>query len=273
MENKEKAYSAPKNVLAASAAVDFFMADYLMNENLAHVRDDVRTKNMALDSENLSYRIINHWQNEGLISDLRPAGKGWRKYSLIDRVWIEVIVELRKFGYPLERIKQVKARLEEAETETSSSMPFLETHFVLAYFFKEPCYLMVFPEGEVLLAIQREYDLSEEIGLIDSHIKINLNRLIQRMFPNKDMKPKRKNSVELSPEEMELMLFVRTGNFETITVKRKDGKIDLIEATESLSVADARLTEIIKEQDYQNIEIKTAEGKTVCIKRTIKKKV
>lgn len=272
MNKDKKAFSAPKNVLAALSAVDFFMVDYLMNEKFAHVRDSISTKNMALDSENLSYRIINHWQSEGLISDLRPAGKGWRKFSLIDRVWIEIIAELRKFGYPLERIKQVKARLEDSETETSSSMPFLETHFVLAYFFKEPCHLMVFPEGEVLLAIQYEYDLSEEIGSINSHIKINLNRMLQRMFPNKDLKPKTKNSVELSPEEMELMLFVRTGNFETITVKRKNGKIEYIEATEILS-ADARLTEIIKEQDYQNIEIKTANGKTVCVKRTVKMKV
>jgi len=55
-------------------------------------------------------------------------------------------------------------------------------------------------------------------------------------------------------------------------VKRKEGKIEYLEATETLS-ADTRLTEIIKEQDYQNIEIKTANGKTVCIKRTIKRKV
>jgi hypothetical protein len=172
----------------------------------------------------------------------------------------------------LERIKQVKEHLEDSETETSSSMPFLETHFVLAYFFKEPCYLLVFPNGEALVAIQSEYLLSDEIGLIDSHIKINLNRLIQRVFPDKDLKAKFKHKLNLSSEEMELMLFVRTGNFETITVKRKDGKIDLIEATETLS-ADARLTEILKDQDYQNIEIKTANGKTVCVKRTIKKKV
>ena len=171
-----------------------------------------------------------------------------------------------------ESIKKVKENLVRAETDSASSFPFLEVHFVLAFYFKEPCYLLVFPDGEALLAIHSEYDLSDRIGTIGSHIKINFNQLIQRIYPNRDLKPNYKKSIELSPEEMELMLFVRTGNFETITVKRKDGKIDFIEATETLS-ADARLTEILKEQDYQNIEIKTAEGKTVCVKRTIKKKL
>ena len=272
MSDEQKTSSMPKNTIAGLTSVDLFMANYLYGTELAHVRESIRVKDKALDSENLSYRIINHWEKEGLISDIRPSGKGWRKYSLIDRVWLEVIVELRKFGYPLERIKQVKENLERSETETSSSMPLLETHFALAFFPKEPCYLLVFPNGEVLLAILSEYNLSDEIGLIESHIKINLNRLIQKIFPNMDLKPKYKSSLELSPEEIELMFFVRMGNYESITVKRRDGKIDYIEATETLS-ADARLTEIIKEQDYQDIEIKTAEGKTVCVKRTIKKKV
>ena len=126
----------------------------------------------------------------------------------------------------------------------------------------------------VVLLIQNfSHDNAGDLSEIDSFISVNLNRLIQRMYPDKDLAAKFQATLNLSPEEMELMLFVRTGNFETITVKRKDGKIDLIEATETLSVADARVTKILNEQDYQTIEIKKADGKIVCIKRTIKKKV
>lgn len=270
MENKKPTFSRPK--IANSDAVNEFMVNYLMDEKFESVRESMRVKNQNLDSEHLSYRIINYWENEGLISDLRPTGKGWRKYSLIDRVWIEVIVELRNFGYPLERIKKVKDNLVRAETDDLSSFPFLEVYFVLAFVFKEPCYLLVFPNGEVSLAILSEYKISDELDTIGSHIRINLNQLIQRIYPTMDLKPITRNSLELTPEEMELMLFVRTGNFESITVKRKDGKIEFIEGTETLS-ADARLTEIIKEQDYQTIEIKTANGKTVGFKRTIKKRL
>ncbi len=192
---------------------------------------------------------------------------------MIDRFWIEIIIELRSFGYPLELIKRVKQRFEhQSETESDSCMPLLEGYFVLAYFYKTPCYLLVFPNGEAIPTTPDAYNFADETGTIGNHIKINLNRMLQKMFPEKDLAPVYKGALELSPEEMELMLFIRTGDYEAITVKRKNGKIDLIEATETLS-ADARVTEILKEQDYQNIEIKSANGKVVCLKRTIKKKV
>ncbi|GAB4495705.1 MAG: hypothetical protein OHK0019_25560 [Saprospiraceae bacterium] len=270
MKNEKSTFSRPK--IFHSEAVNEFMLNYLMDEKFETIRESIRAKTQTLDSENLSYRIINHWENEGLISDLRPSGKGWRKYSLIDRVWIEVIVELRRFGYPLEQIKKVKEDLVRAETDSLSSFPFLEVYFVLAFVFKEPCYLLVFPDGKTSLVISREYKISDELGIIGSHIKINLNELIQRIYPEKDLKPITRNSLELLPEEMELMLFVRTGNFESVTVKRKNGKIDFIEGTETLS-ADTRLTEIMKKQDYQEIQMKVAKGKTVGLKRTIKKRL
>lgn len=273
MEGKEKMITSPENTIAGSDAVDLFMANYLYSDKLSNVRENIRKKTQAIDSEHISSRIINHWESEGLISDFRPSGKGWRKYSLIDRVWLEVIAELRKFGFPLERIRIVKQKLEgKSETEDISSMPFLETYFVLAYFFKEPCYLLVFPNGEALLALTSEYEISEDIGMIGNHIRINLNKLLQNLFPGKDLKVKTKYSFDLSTEEMELMLFVRTGNFDSITVKRKNGKIDFLEGKEQLDI-DARVSNILKEQDYQSIEIKTVKGKVMCIQRTVKKKV
>lgn len=264
--------SKPKKLKFGSDTIDLFIASYLIGEGLAPTREFMRAKTLTVNSEELSYRIINHWHNEGIVSDLRPSGKGWRKYSLIDRLWVEVIIELRKFGYPLERIRRAKEIFEYVDEDGSYSMPYLEAYFVIAFFFKEPCYILFYPDGKVALATFDEYNLSDGLSEVDSFISVNLNRLIQRIYPNKDLAAKFKHKLDLSPEEMQLLLFVRTGNFDTITVKRKDGKIDLIEATETLS-ADVRLTEIIKEQDYQNIEIKTSEGKTVCIKRTIKKKV
>lgn len=273
MSDKQKTFAVQENWVMGIDALDIFFASYLMDEKLAHVRHSLRSKRKVLESENLSYRIINHWESEGLISDVRPSGKGWRKYSMIDRFWIEIIIELRSFGYPLELIKKIKQRFEHrSETESDSCMPFLEGYFVLAFFYKTPCYLLAFPNGEAILTTPAAYNFADEVGSIGNHIKVNLNRMLQKLFPEMDLAPKYKNAIELSPEEMELMLFVRTGDYESITVKRKSGKIEYIEGTETLS-ADARLTEILKEQDYQNIEVKTANGKVVCIKRTIKRKV
>ena len=274
MKEKKENFTLRRNFILGSGAVDLFMANYLVGDQLEEIRGGIRAKSKTLESETISYRIINHWEKEGLVSNMRPSGKGWRKYSLIDRVWVQIIMELRKFGFPLEQIKKVKQGFEyENETEHSASlMPYLEAYIVLAFFFKEPCFLLIFSDGEALLTTKSEYAFSVDLGSVGNHIKIDVNQMLQEILPEKNLAPVHKNILELTSEEMQVMLFIRTGNFETITVKRKNGKIDLIETSENIN-AEAMFIEIMKEHDYQNIEVKTASGKTICIKRPAKQKI
>jgi hypothetical protein len=54
-------------------------------------------------------------------------------------------------------------------------------------------------------------------------------------------------------------------------VTKKNGEIDMIEGTERISEKD-RIIDILKQHEYQNIEIKQANGKVVLISRTVKQK-
>ena len=56
--------------------------------------------------------MLNHWEKEGVIGDLRDGGRGWRKYSQLDRIWIQLVQQLRAFGYPLVNIKQLKEAID-----------------------------------------------------------------------------------------------------------------------------------------------------------------
>ena len=88
--------------------------------------DDPKWKEMWLDffyekkyrltEENLSYRVVSHWEKLGLISSNRPADKGWRKYSIYDLMWLHIVMELRSVGYPLEQIKHAWESLEGTST-------------------------------------------------------------------------------------------------------------------------------------------------------------
>ena len=62
-------------------------------------------------AENYSARVLNHWEKEGVLNDLREGGRGWRKYSPMDRIWIKLVQQLRAFGYPLSKIKVLKENL------------------------------------------------------------------------------------------------------------------------------------------------------------------
>jgi len=61
-----------------------------------------------------------------LITSNRPDDKGWRRYSLIDVVWLNIIKELRRFGYPLDQILKVKKNISRKSDNDPSDYPYLE---------------------------------------------------------------------------------------------------------------------------------------------------
>lgn len=56
----------------------------------------------------LSYRILNDWDKKGLISGSRKnQDSGWRKFTVIDIIKFFIIIDLRKYGMPIPKIKKV----------------------------------------------------------------------------------------------------------------------------------------------------------------------
>jgi DNA-binding transcriptional MerR regulator len=191
----------------------------------------------------------------------------------MDIVWLNIITELRRFGYPLDKIKDVKESLKyNSDSDKKREYPALEVCIAAAMNLNIPCFLLVFENGEALAVKYEEYKRSISFETIGNHIQINLNNILKKLYPNKKISPDFGISVRLSSEEADLLLMIRKGDFIEIKVKKRNGKIERLEATEMVKT-DKRITEILKEGDYQNIEIKQQDGKISCIKRTIKKKL
>jgi DNA-binding transcriptional MerR regulator len=56
----------------------------------------------------LSYRVLSDWDKKKLISGSRKNQEsGWRKFSVIDIIKFFIIIDLRKYGMPIPRIKKV----------------------------------------------------------------------------------------------------------------------------------------------------------------------
>lgn len=264
---------ARKNFLVSGDGKFMMVATYFTEDN-SQLFDIINEKKHRLEKSHFTSRILNHWEKEGLINDKRPSGKGWRMYSMMDMIWLNIISELRSFGYPLNKIKKVKESLIELfpKHKEKHELPYLEVYVALALTKRDAAYLLVFENGEALPAKHDEIVSALKLQTIGNHLKISINDILQKLFPKKDLSPIHESSLTLSKDEFELMFLVRTGNYESINIKRKNGKIEMLEATESIET-DKRITEILQKGDYQNIEIKQANGKVVCIKRTIKKKL
>ena len=224
-----------------------------------------------LNNVEVSYRVISSWEEQNLINSNRPHGKGWRMYSLIDLVWVGIIINLRKFGLSVSQIKEVKKHLEYLNDKIKSDFPILELYIAKA-FLKIPVYILVFNDGEAQCVTKSEYDTSWELRTIDNHIIINLNNILQDISPNKDFRPNSERIYNLTKHEENLLYMIRCEEWETIEIHGKDGHIEKIDKTVKYDPS-TKIIEILNKADYQDIEIKKTNGKVVSIKAEIKTKM
>jgi DNA-binding transcriptional MerR regulator len=231
----------------------------------------INKKSKRLNNSEVSYRVINFWEEQNLINSNRPQGKGWRMYSVIDAVWVSIIINLRKFGLSVSQIKEVKKYLEYLNKTIKSDFPILEL-YIAKTFLKVPVYLLVFNDGEALCVTNTEYNESLELRTIDDHLTISLNAILQDMYPKKDFKPIFERNYNLTKNEENLLYIIRCEDWDTIEINGKDGHIERIDKTVKYDPS-TKIIEILNKAEYQDIEIKKTNGKVVSIKAEIKTKM
>ena len=229
---------------------------------------------LSLDREKFSSRIINHWESNGLFNDPRIEKKGWRKFSLMEVIWLFLIHELRSFGFPLEGIRKVKECLQAWDEKNLYAA--LEYFIAYSVSYNHPIYLFVGKSGEGEILSQNDFLEYFSTGqLTQGSILINILEILNDLFPDRELKgPTIPNAegITLSEEEMKLIANIRLGTYSSINIKMQDGQMNRIEYEESINNAE-RVINILNSSDYQDIEIKKRDGKIVKITRTQIEKV
>ena len=83
---------------------------------------------------------------------------------------------------------------------------------------------------------------------------------------------KKLQSSELTPSEVQVLEMIRNKRFLSIKLIIKNGEVDTIEGLERLHTGE-RIIDMLKQHDFQNLEIKQSNGKIVCVNRIFRKKV
>ncbi len=252
-------------------AFDNGFYQYFKERKGNHISEILNDRERKVVFKNISYRQISGWEKEGLLDKTR-IGNEWRKFSVMDAIWLKIIYELRAFGMSWNQIKVTKESLEFQSKKCGVPMPLLEFYTAFAIANKMPVLILVFNDGVAIPANYTQYKVTRDFLGLDNHIQLSLNNIIQGFFPEVDLKPSTTNQAALTIEEVELLAFMRVKVFEKIEVKYKGGKMDLIEGMESVSCR-KRIDEILKEQQYASIELIEEDGKITRILRKIKKKL
>ncbi|HEY9084069.1 MAG TPA: hypothetical protein VIN73_12095 [Vicingaceae bacterium] len=218
-------------------------------------------------------RIINLWIKDELLDDDRDETQRWHKFSLIEVIWINLVEELRDTGYSKEKIKKVKDQLLLSIEGISSKYPYLEFHLIASILYGSPFFILIDKEGNANIVGRDNYVAILNSEHVTCHTVVNLDGLFKRLMDKIDRsKWTFAELFKLSKEELELLTFIKMGDFQTIKIVKRNGEIDRMEGTERIAPG-KRMIDILNQGDYQNIEVKQENGKVVCIHRTVKRKI
>lgn len=213
-----------------------------------------------------TYRVINHWASLGLLEDSRiDPTKGWRKFSLVDMVWLKVLVELRSFGVSLEKIKVGYEAIK-------SKMTILECGVALCMM-RKGINLIVFSDGYIEVIPRSAIMENESIGYFKetAYLVISLNNCLSRILHNRDYSPTL-DTFELSKKEIAVLAELRAGEYDEITVKMKNGDVDRIDTKAKHIGEIGKLSDILNKVAFGEFRISKEDGKIVLLEETKKEK-
>lgn len=237
---------------------------------LEQFKDFITKECFTVKDTDASYRLINHWCSLGLLQDKRDDNKSWRKYSITDLVWIKALVELRNFGLPLEKLREGYKSLRGTQKKKTELLEFA----IFCAFIKKASYLIMFQDGILDVAVNKEVLSSESLGILGdiSYVVVSINNCLKSLYPSKDFRPKA-NIVELTPEEMTLLTKIRLENPSEINIKFKDDKIERIDTKTTVLEGAEQMADLLEDFAFGELNIKRKDNKTVCVEKTVKEKV
>lgn len=233
-------------------------------------------KRFTIKDTDISYRELNHWASHGLVDDVRgEESRSWRKLSVRDILWLKTLKELRDYGTPLERVKDVY------EQQVHRPEKFVTTAFddaLCACQGEDPisAFLIVPKTGRSIIVSGKTLRIMERQGLPShSYLRINLNELFCQIAGGSGVMPKVEEIAKdkASDEELkEIAEFIAASkDAEELKIKKKNGKISGLEATHRVS-GSHRVGELLKDIHYGTATVTYANGKPVSTVITKKKR-
>lgn len=261
-----------ENFIVRGDKFDYKFASYTQEEAGKKISEFLNKKRVTISETDHSYRAINYWEDTGLIDNDRTNEGGWRKFSIMDLFWIQIISELKDFGFSTEKIQEVKKSLFGKEYNRFLS----EFYVYLSLLRKEDCIILIFQDGKAELATKEELEFSNTLKTLNKNfIHINFNLILQKIFTSKKIPNVYNLRFDLDQKEISTLLDIRDGQFEEINIKTDNGEIVKINKTEKVKDLEnvfEQVRKIIKDGNYQSINLEQQDGKIISLKRTIKEK-
>jgi len=244
----------------ANDAVDEDFIDYLSDEAHKEIHQLIRSKRYTVKATDVSYRVINHWEEKGILPEnCIDDGDGWRKFTFVEIVWLQVVKCLREYGLSLDLIKKVRESVM-VWNEKENTYPWFEYYVIKAKTSRMDSYIAVLPDGQSSLTFSRTIESGKFIFGSRSFILISLKEILSSLNLSS---PKPEFLLPLSSEEIGLVDVVRNAEVDKIAIKLKNGKLKSIDTSKTISGSDigSIKKEIEELGDFADVIVKFEKGK------------
>ena len=174
-----------------------------------------------MDKDWKFYRLLSHWDSKGLIECERESMDGWRKFNLIEALWVSVIQRLRHLNTSLGDIGHIKPNLFEI-IDWECPISLAEYYALCAVFLEKPTFFVLAP-------LWRDFFFYEELQtalattLFESCIIVHLNPLLNKLLPKEGVKSRFPFEAATTYEQQEILEILAKEDFDRITFRKEKG--------------------------------------------------
>lgn len=207
------------------------------------VTEAVRYDAFTVKDLPVSYRVINHWSDKGLLPNSFGKGENdWREFTLMEVFWVHIVVKLRKIGLPLKVIKKIKEQIMVYDSKLQRYKEF-EYYVMRSMFTRSDVYLAVMMDGRAQLVDSFQIEYEKAFRGSRSMILISLKEIVNADMNLETFKPK--IAIFLSLAEAEIVSLIRTGDKRKIELSVKKGDV-------SNAISEDALSGVLSKKDIES---------------------
>ena len=170
-----------------------------------------------------------------------------------------MILSLREFGFPNDKILKVKDSLLDLKYPSGKPYPIFEYYLSIAIELRKPVFAIIYSDGYADIAEFEEIQFTQETGgLKNSHIKIDINSLLEKLFSAKELAPLYELLVPLSSKELKVFKAVRDNKCKSVNVELSNTK----EGTEKIAKIKTITHRKLEKEESINKLVKKTNQKT-----------
>lgn len=256
---------------------DYKFANFALGQeaDIVEAREFLTKPQYRVAQTGETYRVINNWDEKGLLFDNEERENGWRKFSLTELMWIHCLRELRTFGFSMVALKKLKETLFIFDTPQGKEFNQIElSFFITEVVQKRDVILVVSSEGRGSICLVADYEKSQIIRpLPTSYVVISINKLYGEITKQPKYKKQNTPLFVLSEKEQKILYEVAFGDVQEVKMTTKENKIHKVEFKKNTQNPDDVFSKIrneLKDGKRKRILLEVQDGRIIAMENTEK---